>query len=284
MQYNLSVPAPQDLGHPHLLYAGKWEHDLCAIPRTLHSHTDSMEFVYVVSGQGICELGGKHHPISSGDLIVYNSGVLHNEHLSPSAISMYCASASGIQLPSLPPNCLFVDDILPIFHLGAKSTRFHRLFDLIVQEAASGDTRSSAVCQSLFFALLDMTLDVIDAHQFSDDPDSKKACSLGERIRSYIDVHINDKLTVPEIARTFGISTSYLARVFKQTCGCSLASYTVRRRIGEAQTLLLQTNLSILEISHQVGYDNQSYFTKQFTKLSGVPPLRYRKLYSTNLQ
>lgn len=284
MQYNLFPPDHWELGNPRLLYAGKWEHDFNPIPRTLHSHADSMEFVYLISGQGICELDGTRHPISGGDLIVYNSGVLHNEHLSPSAISMFCVSASGIQLPGLSPNCLFPDEILPIFHLGKRTQRFRRLFSLLVEEAAGGDPRSSAACQSLFLALLHMTLDVIDSQQLSDDLSTPKANNLGRRIRAYVDAHIKDKLTVPEIAQQFGISTSYLARVFHQTCGCSLASYTVRRRIGEAQTLLLQTALPISEIAHQVGYDNQSYFTKLFTQLSGVSPLRYRKLYSANLQ
>lgn len=45
--------------------------------------------------------------------------------------------------------------------------------------------------------------------------------------------------------------------------------YLLRRRIGEAQTLLITTDLSITRIAERVGYDTQSYFNLQFTKNVG---------------
>ncbi|MBR3866475.1 MAG: helix-turn-helix transcriptional regulator, partial [Butyricicoccus sp.] len=53
----------------------------------------------------------------------------------------------------------------------------------------------------------------------------------------------------------------------------------LRRRIGEAQTLLITTDYSITRISEMVGYDTQSYFNLQFTKHVGMPPNKYRKNY-----
>ncbi|MDO5548646.1 MAG: AraC family transcriptional regulator [Eubacteriales bacterium] len=287
MQFNISIPEQKDkslqlLGNPRLLYTGKWEQPSLLLPRNLHRHTDAVEFVYILSGQGICELDGKIYPISGGDLIVYNSGVLHDEHISPNAIPMLCVAATGIQLPSLPPNCLFSEEIEPIFHLGSKAQMFRRLINLIFQEAASSDPRCGTACQSLFLAFLHMTLDVIDSQQLANHPDAAQGNDLGYRIRAYVDAHIKEKLSVQGIAKTFDISTSYLARVFKQTSGSPLTTYILRRRIGEAQTLLLHTDHSIAEISREVGYDNQSYFTKLFTQTAGVSPLRYRKIYGTS--
>ncbi len=53
--------------------------------------------------------------------------------------------------------------------------------------------------------------------------------------------------------------------------------YIVRRRIGEAQLLLVFTKKSITEIASEVGFDNLSHFNVQFKKYVGLSPLAYRK-------
>ena len=61
--------------------------------------------------------------------------------------------------------------------------------------------------------------------------------------------------------------------------GYSPVQYLLRRRIGEAQTLLITTDLPITRIAEMVGYDTQSYFNLQFTKNVGMPPNKFRQNY-----
>ena len=61
--------------------------------------------------------------------------------------------------------------------------------------------------------------------------------------------------------------------------GYSPIQYLLRRRIGEAQTLLITTDYSITENAGMVGYDTQSYFNMQFTKHVGMPPKKFRQNY-----
>ena len=75
------------------------------------------------------------------------------------------------------------------------------------------------------------------------------------------------------------ISPYYLSHVFKQMSGYSPVQYLLRRRIGEAQTLLITTDLSITRIAELVGYDTQSYFNLQFTKNVGMSPGKFRQNY-----
>ena len=75
------------------------------------------------------------------------------------------------------------------------------------------------------------------------------------------------------------ISPYYLSHVFKQMSGYSPVQYLLRRRIGEAQTLLITTDLPITRIAEMVGYDTQSYFNLQFTKNVGMPPNKFRQNY-----
>ena len=83
-----------------------------------------------------------------------------------------------------------------------------------------------------------------------------------------------EPITLHSMGEALHISSYYLSHVFKQMSGYSPVQYLLRRRIGEAQTLLITTELSVTRIAEMVGYDSSSYFNLQFTKNVGMPPAR----------
>ena len=88
-----------------------------------------------------------------------------------------------------------------------------------------------------------------------------------------------EPITLQSMGEALHISPYYLSHVFKQMSGYSPVQYLLRRRIGEAQTLLITTDLSITRIAEMVGYDTQSYFNLQFTKNVGMPPGKFRQSF-----
>ena len=88
-----------------------------------------------------------------------------------------------------------------------------------------------------------------------------------------------EPITLQSMGEALHISPYYLSHVFKQMSGYSPVQYLLRRRIGEAQTLLITTDLSITRIAEMVGYDTPSYFNLQFTKNVGMPPNKFRQNY-----
>lgn len=271
------------VGDPHLLYVSRWEQNSSTLPRSLHSHPDFAELTFILAGQGVCELGGILYPISKGDLIVCNRGVLHDEFVDSRAVSLVSIASNGIRIPGLPENCLLPKKIRPVFHLDSRAPLFLNLVSILADEVNSTDRRLGLTCQSLFLALFYLTLDTIEAYcqKPSASPDSVE--DLGHQIRAYVDTHVTEDISVSAIAAVFQISPSYLARIFKRSAGCPLSKYIIRRRLGEAQTLLLNSTLPISEVAERVGYPNQSYFTKLFTQSFHVSPLQYRKISSERL-
>ena len=81
------------------------------------------------------------------------------------------------------------------------------------------------------------------------------------------------------MAGALHVSPYYLAHVCKEATGYSPLQYVLRRRIGEAQTLLITTDLPVTRIAAQVGYDNPSHFNAQFSKAVGMSPRTFRKEY-----
>lgn len=95
----------------------------------------------------------------------------------------------------------------------------------------------------------------------------------------YIDMHYAEKISLSDIANMVYISAPYFSKIFKQELGISFNNYLNKVRIDQSKQLLRNNALKLVDIALMVGFDSQSYFTKVFKKMVGVPPLRYRSHY-----
>ena len=93
---------------------------------------------------------------------------------------------------------------------------------------------------------------------------------------NYIKEHLSDTVTVKEAARALTVNANYLSTVFRKEMGMSFIDFLNRERVQQAAQLLKQTNLQIQQIAAMVGYNNISYFDKQFCKIFGLSPHAYR--------
>ncbi|UCF98873.1 MAG: helix-turn-helix domain-containing protein [Spirochaetaceae bacterium] len=79
-----------------------------------------------------------------------------------------------------------------------------------------------------------------------------------------------------EISKQLGITPEYFSKLFKKVMNKSFIEYIIELRIARAQELLTNTNLPIIDIAAEVGYERQSYFTKKFKELAGITPRQFR--------
>lgn len=92
----------------------------------------------------------------------------------------------------------------------------------------------------------------------------------------YICSHYTETITLEMLASHVNLSTSYFSEIFKKQTEMSLRDYINKIRIDESKYLLLNTTLSILEVSVAIGFEYQNYFTKVFKKFVGITPKEYR--------
>lgn len=97
------------------------------------------------------------------------------------------------------------------------------------------------------------------------------------RVIGYIKKNYMNRLTIDDIAAHVHFSPSYLSRIFKAEFRTSLNAYLNQVRIGKSKALLLTETIPLSEIPYLVGYEDQSYFSKVFKKLTGVSPGRFRE-------
>ncbi len=270
-------PVFRDENQPHLLYVGQISPAASTHPRIMHAHEDFLELLLICSGESDYLIHDRQEHISPGDLIVYNADVVHDEVSGPGKeIGSYCIAIGGVKMPDLPPNCLFAPDARPIFKTGEMFEDLRALCQMLFDQLSSGSEDAEAVCHYLMLALLRKVLTLTS--NVHERPVPEQAV-LGRRIKEYIDQHYAEPVTLQDIGEALYLSPYYVSHVFKEMSGYSPMQYLLRRRIGEAQTLLITTELPVGQISELVGYETQSYFNLQFTKHVGMPPSKYRKNY-----
>jgi AraC family transcriptional regulator len=97
-----------------------------------------------------------------------------------------------------------------------------------------------------------------------------------QRVRDYIETHLEDRMTLANLAEVACLSPYHFSRSFKQVMGIGPQRYVIRRRINRAKTLMRRTNLPLASIAAEVGFNDQSHLTSIFRRETGVTPGRYR--------
>ncbi len=93
----------------------------------------------------------------------------------------------------------------------------------------------------------------------------------------YIQAHLAEDLFLDAMATEIGISRFYFCRLFKKSTGITPYQYLIKCRIDRAKVLLMQRKLSIADIAQEIGFSNQSNFTKHFKRLVGVTPKKFSR-------
>lgn len=263
---------------PQLLYVSKINEDDSLHPRVMHKHPDFIEIVLVCSGRAKFFVGGRQVEVKEGDVIIYNSGVIHDEISGPNIkLATYCAAIGQLALPGLNKNTFIHDKQHPVFATGGQFAALREIFALMFDQLSQKAPSCEVVAHHLMQALLAIVWEIVHTGEAASQPIDDEP--LAQRIRSYLDQHYAENISLQELANALHVSTFYLAHIFKAAYGYSPMQYILRRRIGEAQTLLISTNLSVTAVADRVGYDNPSHFNQLFTKNVGQPPLKYKKNY-----
>lgn len=93
----------------------------------------------------------------------------------------------------------------------------------------------------------------------------------------YMESHIQEELTVGEIAKQACTSPYYFQKGFSMLCGLTVGEYLKKRRLTLAGSELISTDRKIIEIALSYGYDSPDSFTKAFLRFHGATPTAVRK-------
>jgi len=262
---------------PKLLYICNVDDTHTKLPRTMHMHDDVLEIIFVKEGNGNHMIGGRQYITKKGDLLIYNNGVLHDEYGgSDTNVSVYCCGITDVELAGLPRNHLVPKEQSYVLHSGEHASNIETLLEMMYSQVSEEKPGAEEVCSYLIRVLITFILQIPQENFVLSKSEESV---LINNIKSYIDEHYQGDINLNFLSERFHISSYYLIHVFKKSTGFSPIQYMIRRRIGEAQSLLINTNESVTKIAGMVGYDNTSYFTTLFSKTVGMSPKKYRQLW-----
>lgn len=93
----------------------------------------------------------------------------------------------------------------------------------------------------------------------------------------YMQDNYSTHLELAQVANYVGLSPSYFSSLFKQIVGVSFREKLCQIRVEESKRLLLQKKYSLADIALAMGFPDQSYYTKVFKRIVGIPPGKYRQ-------
>ena len=93
----------------------------------------------------------------------------------------------------------------------------------------------------------------------------------------YIKRNYMKKITLEEVASHVYLSPSYFSKIFKEEMKVNFNTYLNNVRIEMSKKLLMDDSIVLVDLSNLVGFEDQSYFSKVFKKITGVSPGKYRE-------
>lgn len=253
----------------------------------LHRH-NYVEFMYVVQGEITHVIDGKELTLYKGDLLMLNQYVEHAIHRA----EFEDIGINFIALPEffeIPLGMLQEKNVLAEFIAGAfrqKSPVPHYLI-FRLKENPQIENLMENMIESMLYEY--MNEDVINQYSMGlvflyllnhlENLSHNSSMDYKETIVQSVLEYINSdckNANLTKIAADTHQSVTVLSKLIKQKTGANFQDLLQQRRFQAAVKLLEETDLSIEDISLDVGYENQSYFFRQFKKRFGMTPRSYR--------
>lgn len=99
------------------------------------------------------------------------------------------------------------------------------------------------------------------------------------KVKKYVKQHYTEGIILKDLSSEFGVTNTYLSMLFKKETGETLKDYLTALKINKAKELLRETNEQVAEISKEIGYDNEHYFSRIFKQKTGMTPTQYRNAH-----
>ncbi|MBW9171503.1 response regulator [Clostridium estertheticum] len=105
-----------------------------------------------------------------------------------------------------------------------------------------------------------------------------KNIDVVEKVKEYIENNYMNDVSLDNLAHYISMSSFYLSRIFSKVEGTNIKEYIIKIRMEKAKSMLIEGKKSVKQISLEVGYLDQNYFSKAFKKYTNISPKEYCNL------
>lgn len=249
-----------------------------------HKHS-FYEITYVWRGSGWFDMLGTRYPLRPGDLFIAKPTEIH-EIISSQAEPLEIYFWSHTLVPGLSSEARFPDALLNAYIHSQKwvSTRDNnipQLLNLLTDEIIGLQPGYLQAIQGLATKLHVETMRAVidDADYVSSESlllRNPQQATLHAMVR-YLQDNFGQPISLSDVAAQVYLSERHASRLFKQGMGVSIMHYLTTRRLEIAAQLLMDSQMSVIEVAAHCGYSDPETFTTLFRRTLGVVPRQYRQ-------
>jgi AraC-like DNA-binding protein len=241
-----------------------------------HTHTfDQNKFYFITSGQCTITVEGTTYHARAGQWFFIPAGANH----SYSNISGCTFQKFWMHFDLYPSADLFNMLDLPYFVNVPENSVVYDLFRQADEAMKSDHLTQRIHLKTCLFSLLCEYINLVHPDGVSvEDTDDRI-----DQILRYINSHLDKSLSIAELAEIFHVHPAHFIRFFREKTGETPAKYIRIRRLENAKRMLEATDMNVSAIMEQLGFLDESQFSKQFKKYYGHSPRNYRKYFRNSL-
>jgi AraC-like DNA-binding protein len=238
---------------------------------TERANLDSFLIVYTISGKGLLRYENQEYILSTGQCFYINCIHHHYyEALSNNTWEFLWIHFNGNN--ALGYHEEFVKNGFRIINIQDNLSfedNLREIISIYSTKDITTEIRTSNYIINILSELLIQTATKDASFLFI--PDSVKA------VIKYIDQNFHTKITLDDLEKELGVSKFHISKEFKKYTGTTIGEYIISNRLSSAKELLKYTDLSISEVTYQIGMNQVSHFINLFKDRENTTPLNFRK-------
>lgn len=260
----------------------------CTIPgdfRQVAVHwQDSMELVYIKRGSGLVQTGAQVCTAQSGDIFVLTPGTLHAIRQTENCTMEYENIIFDVELLGGAEDLCAEKYLLPLQsgrlalpeHITPDEAWYPQAADCLKEAEEANRCKQFGYELCIKGALLRF-LALLIAQSKALPPAEKASTQRLRAVLQWISAHYSEPVCVADAAALCQCSPNHFMRWFRQMTGQTFIIFLREYRLNAAAEALRTTEDTILSISEQCGFENLSYFNREFKAHFGMTPREYRK-------
>ena len=242
---------------------------------SIHSH-DYYEFYFFLEGDVSIWIEGEQYPLKYGDMVLIPPGIkhmamVHGNEIPYRRFVFWISVEYCNQLMEVSSSYGYLmQNVLITFN-----TIQYRIFQLIeeIKSERFGKEAKVSLCVN------DLVLQLNRIVYEQQNPKSEKEeQNLYQNIIYYIDDHLDEELSLEQLAGQFFVSKYHIAHIFKEQMGLSVHQYILKKRMQASKAAILGET-SITDVYTMFGFKDYSSFYRAFKKEFGVSPKEYKEVH-----